>query len=78
MISAPWESRYHYRCCRHMVDLLRPELKAFITEKLKLHWFPEHVAGYLKHVSHKCLYVCHETINRFNFGIRQIIKIMTV
>lgn len=45
--------------------MLRPELRTFVIEHLKLHWSPEQIAGYLKqrfphdkrwHISAQCIY----------------------
>lgn len=43
-------------------------LREFIIQKLKSHWSPEQIAGYLKHIGHNGLYACHETIYRFIYS----------
>ena len=57
------QDRIKSRCKLHKVT----DLKEFIIAKLKLHWSPEQIAGYLKSTKSK-IYACAETIYRFIYS----------
>jgi transposase, IS30 family len=66
----PVTAQESYRLRRQRLRLFQrqPSLRGFVIEKLRSHWSPEQIAGYLKRSNPARLYACMETIYQFVYS----------